>query len=95
MDTMATGINNESGNKLGGINQIIQTILLSVVCGLAVLIFSNQSQTGNELVRLKTIQDINVSNLDKMNTRVIALERDNIAVLQKWVEDNYLRKPQK
>jgi len=95
MDTMAAGINNESGNKLGGINQIIQTILLSVVCGLAVLIFSNQSQTGNELVRLKTIQDINVSNLDKMNTRVIALERDNIAVLQKWVEDNYLRKPQK
>jgi len=92
---MAAGINNESGNKLGGINQIIQTILLSVVCGLAVLIFSNQSQTGNELVRLKTIQDINVSNLDKMNTRVIALERDNIAVLQKWVEDNYLRKPQK
>ena len=75
-------------------NQIIQTILLSVVCGLAVLIFSNQSQTGNELVRLKTIQDINVSNLDKMNTRVITLERDNIAVLQKWVEDNYLRKPQ-
>jgi len=91
---MAAGIDNESGNKLGGINQIIQTILLSVVCGLAVLIFSNQSQTGNELVRLKTIQDINVSNLDKMNTRVITLERDNIAVLQKWVEDNYLRKPQ-
>ena len=81
------------GNKFD-LFKVINTIMMSIICGLAMLIFANQSKTGEELVRLKTVQENNVQNVDKLSTRVLALERDNIIQLQKWVEDNYVRKPQ-
>ena len=76
-------------------SKYFNNILLSIICGLAILIYTNQSKTGEELVRIKTVQDRALQDIDKVTTRVIALERDNIINLQRWVEENYVRKEQK
>lgn len=81
--------------------KFFNTALISIIAIVAILIFSKvtsietlQSDQGKELVRLKAVQDINVSNVDKIGARVISLEYDRNTQIQSWVDDNYLRKPQ-
>lgn len=81
--------------------KFFNTALLSLISIVAVMIFSTvtgvkeyQSVQAAEMVRLKTVQDINVSNVDKLNSRVVALEYDRNTQIQNWVEQNYVRKPQ-
>jgi len=81
----------DTGNA---ISKNYSNIITTIICALVLLVLNNQSKINEELIRLKTIQDINVSNLDKMNTRVIAVERGNVAEMQAWVEKYFARKPQ-
>ena len=74
--------------------EYLNSILLFVTCSLAIMIFVNQSDTSKELIRLKTNQDRNIGDVEKLGNRVLVLERDNISSLQKWVDENYIRKPQ-
>lgn len=69
-------------------------IVVTIIAALVIMMLTKQADINSELIRLKTVQDIDLANMDKLTTRVITLERDNIAGLQKWVEENYVRKPQ-
>jgi len=77
------------------------TALLTIIAIVAILIFDTvsgvkalQTEQGKELIRIKTVQDINTGNIGNLQTRVSYLEKDNIQTLQTWVDNNYIRKPQ-
>jgi hypothetical protein len=48
-----------------------------------------------EMLRLKTIQDINVSAIKSVESRVSTLELNYLDYIKNWVDQNYVRKPQK
>jgi Sec-independent protein translocase protein TatA len=82
--------------------QYINTFILSVIAVIAVLIFTTtskvrdaQTSAASELIRMKTVQDINVANIDQVDKRLTAVEQNQLEYIKTWVEDNFLRKPQK
>jgi hypothetical protein len=82
--------------------QYLNTVLLTIICGFSMIIFltvnnvkKEQQIQATELVRLKTIQDLNVSNVAALNLRVTTLETNSFDVIKTWVDANYVRKPQK
>ncbi len=97
------------GNKSTNIWQYINTALLTLIGVFALLIFNSVSnirkdQTqfatelskfSTELVRIKTIQDINTSAIKDIDTRVTTLERNYLDYIKSWTDLNYVRKPQK
>ena len=74
----------------------ILTIILSIIAILALIINStvnkvvaNQVLIGQEMVRIKTIQDENTL---KINSHI---SEKLLEEIKKWTDDNYIRKPQK
>ena len=79
--------------------QYINTFMLGIVAVVAVLIFNttnkvrdSQSDAAVELIRLKTVQNINVTNIDQVDTRVTSLELNYVDLMKTWVEANFVRK---
>jgi hypothetical protein len=80
------------------INTGILTLILAIASMIAVTITDVKEQQANtqaELLRLKTIQDINVNNVGNLDNRVKTLEVNYTSELKMWVENNYVRKPQR
>jgi len=81
--------------------QYINTVLITLVLAVSGFIFTKvelierkQNEAGAELIRLKTVQDINTVNISNLHNRVFSLEVDNTEKLKKWIDENYTRKPQ-
>jgi hypothetical protein len=81
--------------------QYLNTTILTIIGILAIFIYTSVSDVkkqqvdfGAELLRIKTIQDINTTNISLINSRVSTLEKDNLIQFQAWVDQNYIRKPQ-
>jgi len=92
-------MSNENQSKLF---QYLNTSLLTLICAFSMIIFITinnvkkaQQTQATELVRLKTVQDMNVSNVAALNLRVITIETNSLDVIKTWVDANFIRKPQK
>jgi hypothetical protein len=92
----------EESDKRVRFLQYINTALLSLILGMASMIaiqMSNvnksQSSMQAEILRIKTIQDINTTNITVLDNRVKILELNWTSELKNWVEENYVRKTQK
>jgi hypothetical protein len=79
--------------------QYINTVILTVIGIFATLIFVTttnvrqaQNETAQELVRMKTVQDINVANVSQIDKRVTSLELNYLDYIKTWVDDNFVRK---
>jgi hypothetical protein len=82
--------------------KFINTFILSVIAIFTIISFNmlatiqkENTTTKIELVRLKTIQDENTNKITVLTSRVNILENENANALKQWVDDNYVRKPQK
>jgi hypothetical protein len=82
--------------------QYINTGILSLILGLASMIAvqltsvkNNQATQQTEITRIKTIQDINTANISILDTRVKVLELNYTGIIKEWVDENYVRKPQR
>jgi hypothetical protein len=89
--------------------QYINTVILTIVGIFATLIFVtitnirdeqqtitiNQTEFEKELLRLKTVQDINVASVKDLNSRLNTLELNYLDYIKTWVDQNYVRKLQK
>lgn len=80
----------------------INTFILSIIAIFTVVSFNmlstlikENAKTQTELVRLKTVQDINTNNITVLQSRVGVIESENTANLKEWVDENYVRKAQK
>ncbi|HZK96673.1 MAG TPA: hypothetical protein VFC67_20915 [Prolixibacteraceae bacterium] len=74
--------------------QYYNSALLSIIVLLAGLIYATVSKTSESIAVIQTEQRIDIGNMDKMTTRVIALERDNNKEIKEWVEKYFARKQQ-
>jgi hypothetical protein len=81
--------------------QYLNTAILTMIGIVAIFIFvsvkdvkEQQAVFQTELIRIKTIQDINTTNISEINSRVSALEKSDMLQLQGWVDANYVRKKQ-
>ena len=82
--------------------QYANSALLTLICAFSIFIYTHvtdikklQEEQGKELIRIKTIQDINSANIGTLNVRVTAVELNTINIIKTWTEENYVRKPQK
>lgn len=82
--------------------QNLNTIILTVIAILAMIIFltvsgvkKSQEEASKELIRMKTVQDINVAAIKEVGSRVTTLELNYMEYIKSWVDANYVRKPQK
>ena len=82
--------------------EYINTMILTCIAIFSGLLFAkmahvteNQEATAQELVRLKTVQEINVKSVEALNQRVSTLEFNYLDYIKTWVDQNYTRKPQK
>jgi hypothetical protein len=99
----------EGNNKRLTFLQYLNTTLLTLVGIFAFMIYTTvrnvresqielkleMSELKTEDLRLKTIQDINVVNVENLNNRVNVLEVNYLDRLKEWIDANYTRKPQK
>jgi hypothetical protein len=90
----------EKKEKTGWLNYA-NTILLTLVLGFVTINFTtlthvkeDNENTQKELLRIKTIQDINTSNIQGIDARVRAIETYQQEAIKNWVDDNYIRKKQ-
>lgn len=89
----------EKADKKISFFQYVNTVILTVIGIVAIMIFisntnirKSQSETSIELIRMKTIQDINTSNILSVEKRVTAIEVNSIEYIKTWVEENFQRK---
>jgi hypothetical protein len=89
--------------------QYINTAILTFIGTVAMIMFLTMAdikksqiqgaamheEFGKELLRLKTVQDINVASVKDLNQRVTTLEMNYLDYVKNWVDQNYVRKPQK
>ena len=80
----------------------INTGLLTLIFGFAMMIFVTVNtlkldnlNTQKELLRLKTIQDIDSERIKANEKRLDALETFQSEAIKVWVDQNYVRRPQK
>jgi hypothetical protein len=92
----------DAAEKRSNFFQVVISIILTVIAILATFISisvaeirNEQVNTATELMRIKTVQDVNTANIGTLNTRLSVLEHDYMTYIQEWVEANYVRKPQK
>jgi len=92
----------EESDKRVRFLQYINTGLLTLILGMASMIAVQltkvndaQSSMQAELLRIKTVQDINTVNISVLDNRVKVLELNYTADLKNWVDQNYVRKAQK
>jgi hypothetical protein len=69
---------------------IFTTIIFFMLNGIK----TEQSEFAKELLRIKTVQDINTSAISSVSARVSTLELNYLDYIKNWVDDNYVRKPQ-
>lgn len=94
----------ENEAKANGKLRIIEylnTVILTIIAIVFGLLFSkmeritnNQEASAQEMVRLKTVQEINVKAVESLNNRVTTLELNYLDYIKTWVDQNYIRKPQ-
>jgi hypothetical protein len=82
--------------------QYLNTFILSAIAIITIIVFNmlntirnDQTEFSKELLRLKTVQDINVKNIENVDKRVTTLELNYLDYIKTWVDQNYQRKPQK
>jgi hypothetical protein len=95
-------------NKIS-ILQYINTIILTTIGIFAFMIFTTVKNVREdqlsiqvkmetlktEDLRLKTVQDRNVDDIQRLDARVVVLETNYIDRLKEWIDANYIRKAQK
>ena len=91
-----------NGNGKLRMIEYLNTIILTVIAIVSGLLFAKMadvSQTqavfSQEVVRLKTVQEINVKAVEALDQRITTLELNYLDYIKTWVDDNYQRKPQK
>lgn len=91
----------ETGDKRLTFLQYLNTTILAVIGTITMVIFAmltnikaEQIEFSKELLRLKTVQDINVSNVGSIETRLTTLELNYLEYIKTWVDQNYVRRPQ-
>ena len=89
----------EKADRKINLFQYINTIILTLISTFAILIYisnkdikKNQETTAIELVRMKTIQDINTNSIAQIDKRLSTLEANYLDYIKTWVDDNFLRK---
>ena len=92
----------EKADKKINFFQYINTVILTIIGIVAIMIFisntnirKSQQETSIELIRMKTIQDINTANIMSVDKRVTALEINSVDYIKTWIEDNFIRKTSK
>jgi ABC-type Fe3+-citrate transport system substrate-binding protein len=82
--------------------QYLNTVMLTLVGIFTTVIFfmitnvkESQSTNSQKMTKLETIQDVTTGNVTKVESRVTALELNYMDYLKNWVDQNYIRKPQK
>lgn len=92
----------EESDKRVRLLQYINTFILTAILGMSTMaavqltqVKDTQSELQAEVLRIKTIQDINTTNISILDSRVKILEINATADLKNWVDLNYVRKPQK
>jgi hypothetical protein len=82
--------------------QYLNTAILTLIFGCSMLIFItlNNVKTSNEalskeLILVKERQNVNITNISNLNTRVTILETNTTENIKTWTENNFIRKPQK
>ena len=89
----------EKADKKINFFQYVNTIILTIIGIVAIMIFisntnirRSQTETGIELIRMKTIQDINTSNINLIDKRLTVMEINSVDYIKNWIEDNFVRK---
>jgi ABC-type Fe3+-citrate transport system substrate-binding protein len=80
------------------LNTLLLTFISVVLIQLSVSVNQvkkEQIAQGTELVRMKTVQDINTASISSIDKRVSALELNYLDYIKTWVSDNFQRKPGK
>lgn len=79
--------------------QYLNTTILTFCLGFLMMLNTNISSTklkqesqAQDLVKINTIQQINVDNVKSLDTRVKVLELNSQNELKAWVEANFTRK---
>jgi hypothetical protein len=82
--------------------QYLNTFLLTLICGFSIMAASTlkdvsdkQEKFGIELIRMKTIQEGDLSLGADVSERLRAVETGSFNDIKSWVDLNYVRKPQK
>jgi hypothetical protein len=81
--------------------EYLNTVILTIIAIVSGLMFAKmaavtetQDKFAQEIVRLKTVQEINVRSVDNLSQRVSTLELNYLDYIKTWVDQNYERKPQ-
>jgi hypothetical protein len=89
------------GNGRLRIIEYLNTVILTIIAIVSGLLFAkmghiteSQESYAQELMRLKTVQDINVKSVEALSQRVSTLEFNYLDYIKTWVDQNYIRKPQ-
>ena len=92
----------EESDKRVRFLQYINTGLLTLILAVSsfigaqlISVTASQSRQDVELLRIKTVQDYNSIAVSSLDIRVKTLEVNWSSELKNWVDDNYVRKPQK
>ena len=79
--------------------QYVNTVILTCIGIFAIMIYfgnkdikTNQTDTAKELIRMKTIQDINTANIGQIDKRLSTLETNYLDYIKTWVDENFQRK---
>jgi len=94
--------NGTGDTKYESFLKYINTGLLTLIFGFAMMIFvtvngikADNLEIQKELLRLKTVQDINTANIKGAEAKIDALEKYQTEAIKSWVDQNYVRRPQK
>jgi hypothetical protein len=81
--------------------EYLNTIILTIIAIASGLLFAKMNEVtdvqqlfSQEIVRLKTVQEINVKAVESLDQRVTTLELNYLDYIKTWVDQNYIRKPQ-
>jgi LPS O-antigen subunit length determinant protein (WzzB/FepE family) len=92
----------EQADKRLSFMQYLNTGLLTLILAVAgyaatvlIDVKKTEADTTIRVVKLETVQANNVNNVNSLSVRVFTLETNYIEDLRAWVENNYVRKPQK
>ena len=82
--------------------QYLNTVILTII-GLVsgIIAFSlrevkkSQDDFAKQLIEIKTIQNVHDKQININDSRVKTLELNYVDLIKTWVDNNYVRKPQK
>ena len=79
-------------------NTVLLTIIsitLAILLGVVAEVRHNQEMTSIEIAKQKVTQEMNVTRITKLEDRTANLEKYNESTIKDWVEQNFVRRPQK